>query len=150
MSDTDEIELGPIDYLVVEYSHGQPTGEALPYLLDLVRQGIIRILDMAMLVKDDELTYRTLTLADLPAAGITDFEPLQGVESGMLDRDDLDQVAAIIEPGCAAAILVYENSWAGPFAAALRRAGARLVSNGRIPVQDLLAALEEDENAAGA
>ena len=111
---SDDVELGPIDYLVVEYAHGKPTGEALPYLLDLVASGTIRILDLAMLVKDDETHFRSMKLADLPALGITDFDDLDGVESGLLSEDDLAEVAAIIEPGRAAAILIYENSWAGP------------------------------------
>lgn len=143
---SDDVELGPIDYLVVEYAHGKPTGEALPYLLDLVASGTIRILDLAMLVKDDETHFRSMKLADLPALGITDFDDLDGVESGLLSEDDLAEVAAIIEPGRAAAILIYENTWAGPFAAALRRAGASLVANGRINVNDLLAALQSDES----
>lgn len=142
---TEELELGPIDYIVVEYPNGHPTGEALPYLIDLVDRGIVRILDMALVVKAEDGSHHGVTLAELPEVA-PEFAVFEGASTGMLDDEDLAETAGIIEPGSAAAILVYENSWAGPFAAAVRRAGGQLVSSGRIPTQAVLAALEALDN----
>lgn len=135
-------ETGPIDYLVVEYPDGRPTGEALPYLIDLVGRGLIKILDVAFIVKSAEGVASAATLTDLQAAGVDSLNVFRGAASGLLDEGDVAQVGDILAPGSAGAILVYENSWAGPFAAALRRAGAQLVANGRIPVQAMIAALD--------
>ena len=135
-------ETGPIDYLVVEYPDGRPTGEALPYLIDLVDRGLIKILDVAFIVKSAEGVASAATLTDLQAAGVDSLDVFRGAASGLLDDGDVAQVGDILAPGSAGAILVYENSWAGPFAAALRRAGAQLVANGRIPVQAMIAALD--------
>lgn len=140
-------EIGPIDYLVVEYPGAKMTGEALPYFLDLVDRGVIRVLDTAFIIKDAEDSYRRITAADIPVMGDTPLEVFEGSATGMLDEDDLAQVAAVIGVGSAAGVLVYENAWAGPFGAALRRAGAQLVANGRIPTQAILAALESAPTA---
>ena len=114
-----ELELGPIDYLVVEWpAEKQPTGEAFPLLVDLVDRGLIRVLDLA---RNPELAL------------------FEGASSGLLGEDDYAEAAPALEPGCSAALLVYENTWAAPFATALRRSGAQLVANGRIPVNAILA-----------
>ena len=141
MNDTD-VELGPIDYLVVEWPAGkQPSGEGLPLLVDLVDRGIIRVLDIAFVRKEDDGTVVGLDLTELEGDPVlTVFE---GASSGLLGDDDYTEAGAALEPGCSAALLVYENTWAAPFATALRRSGAQLVANGRIPVNALLAALDE-------
>jgi len=143
VSDTD-VELGPIDYIVLEWPAGkQPTGEAMPYLVDLVDRGLIRILDLAFVHKEDDGTIVGLdldTMGDDPQ--LTIFE---GAASGILGDDDFEEAGAAIEPGCSAALLVYENTWAAPFATALRKGGAQLVANGRIPVNAIIAALDEAE-----
>lgn len=143
MSDTD-IEMGPIDYIVVEWPAGKPpTGEALPLLVDLVDRGLIRVLDFAFVQKQDDGTVIGLDLADVgDDPQLTVFE---GASSGILGDDDYQEAGAAIEPGCAAALLVYENTWAAPFATALRRTGAQLVAGGRIPVNAIIAALDEAE-----
>jgi hypothetical protein len=140
MNDSD-VELGPIDYLVVEWPAGkQPSGEGLPLLVDLVDRGIIRVLDIAFVRKDDDGTVVGLDLTEFDGDPVlTVFE---GASSGLLGDDDYAEAGAAIEPGCSAALLVYENTWAAPFATALRRSGAQLVANGRIPVNALLAALD--------
>ena len=97
---------------------------------------------MAFIVKSAEGVASAATLADLQAAGVDSLDVFRGAASGLLDDGDVAQVGDILAPGSAGAILVYENSWAGPFAAALRRAGAQLVANGRIPVQAMIAALD--------
>jgi hypothetical protein len=138
-------EMGPIDYLVVEWPKGtQPTGEAAPHLVNLVESGIIRILDLMFVAKGEDGTVSKLEIADL-GDGLEIFE---GASSGILGDDDLNETGNVLEPGATAALLVYENVWAGPFAAALRSTGAQLVANGRIPVQSLIAALDAAEAAA--
>ena len=139
-----DMELGPIDYIVVEWPAGkQPTGEGLPMLVDLVDRGLIRVLDIAFVRKEEDGTIVGLDLSDLDGDPVlTVFE---GASSGLLDHDDYAEAGAAIEPGCSAALLVYENTWAAPFATALRRGGAQLVASGRVPVNAVLAALDELE-----
>jgi hypothetical protein len=143
-----EIEIGPIDYLIVEWSAGkQPSGEGMPLLVDLVDRGIIRILDLAFVRKEEDGTIVGLALEDLDLDGEPDIAIFEGATSGLLGDEDYDEAGAALEPGCSAAVLVYENTWAAPFATALRRSGAQVVANGRIPVNDLLAKLDELEAA---
>ncbi len=145
MTETDEIQLGPIDYLVVEYPGGDPTGEALPYLLDLVDRGTIRILDVALIAKSADGSATAIAADDLGQYGAEDLSVFVGAGTGMLSDEDIAETAAILTPGSVGAILVYENSWAAPFATALRKAGAQLVANGRIAVNDLISALDATE-----
>ena len=140
----DELNMGPIDYVLVEWPGRQPTGEALPYLVDLVDRGLIRILDLAFVAKDDDGTVAGLELADL-GDGAAELEVFAGASSGLISDDDLTEAAAALEPGTSAALLIFENPWAGPFAAAVRRSGGQLVASGRIPADDLLAALDAAE-----
>lgn len=146
MNDENVGELGPIDYLVVEWPGRQPTGEAIPHLIDLVDRGLIRILDLAFIAKDEDGDVVELEIADLGEA-VAELAVFEGAASGLLDEEDRNDAASVLEPGTAAAILVYENTWAGPFAAAVRRSGGQLVASGRIPVQAILAALDAAEAA---
>lgn len=138
-----DVEMGPIDYLVVEWPDRQPTGEAAPYLVDLVERGLIRILDLAFIAKDEDGSVTRLEIADLG----DEFAVFLGASSGLISDDDTNEAGAALEPGTSAALLVYENSWAAPFATAMRRSGAQLVASGRIPTQALLAALDAAEAA---
>jgi hypothetical protein len=141
----DELEeIGPIDYLIIEWPDRQPTGEAAPLLVDLVDRGLIRVLDLAFIAKGEDGSVTMLELSAL-AAQSESLKELAGASSGLLTEEDADEAATALEPGTSAAILVYENRWAAPFAAALRRSGAQLVANGRIPVQGILAALDAAE-----
>ena len=143
MSDTD-VELGPIDYIVVEWPAGsQPNGEGMPLLVDLVDRGLIRILDLAFVRKEDDGTIVGLELNEL--GDVPELTVFEGASSGLLGQQDYDEAGAAIQPGCSAALLVYENTWAAPFATALRRSGAQLVAGGRIPVNALIQALDELE-----
>ena len=144
---TDLEEMGPVDYLVVEFPGSKMTGEGLPLLVDLVDQGIIRILDLVFVSKDLDGTVTGIAVADLDGDGELDLAIFEGVSSGLLDEDDVSEAASVLEPGSSAGILVYENTWAAPFAAALRRGGAQLVAGGRIPVPALVAALDALEPA---
>ncbi len=143
----DAMEMGPIDYLVVEWPGGQPTGEALPYLVDLVDRGLIRILDLVFIAKDADGSVTRLEIADL-GQGVPEVSVFAGASSGLVSDEDVGEAGSVIEPGTAAALLVYENRWAAPFAAAARRGGAQLVASGRIPVDDLLATLDTLEESA--
>lgn len=145
MSDFD-IELGPIDYIVVEWPPDkQPTGEALPMLVDLVERGLIHVLDLAFVRKEEDGTVTGLALEDLDLDGNPELKVFAGASSGLLGEDDYVEAGEVLEPGSSAALLIYENTWAAPFATALRRSGAQLVANGRIPVNAILAALDELE-----
>ena len=134
-------ETGPIDYLVVEFPPGTRTGEGMPLLLDLVDRGLIRILDLVFVAKADDGTVTVLELADVDGDGELDLMVFEGASSGLLGRDDVDEAGAVLDPGTTAAVLVYENVWAAPLANALRRGGAQLVAGGRIPVDEVEAAL---------
>jgi hypothetical protein len=147
MSD-DDVELGPIDYLVVEWpADRQPTGEAFPLLLDLVDRGLIRVLDLAFVHKEEDGSIAGINIGDLDLDGNPEIAVFEGASSGLLSEDDYNEAGRALEPGCSAAILLFENTWAAPFATALRRSGAQLVANGRIPVNAIIAALDELESA---
>jgi uncharacterized membrane protein len=143
MSDLEQIEeMGPIDYVLVEWNGRQPNGEIAPHLIDLVDRGLIRVLDLIFLAKDEDGTVRGIEIDE--AADLTVFE---GASSGLIADDDIEEAGNVMEPGTSAALLVYENVWAAPFATAVRQTGGQLVSSGRIPIQAVLAALEAAEAA---
>ena len=141
-------ELGPVDIVVIAYPAGAPmTGEAVPMLLDLVERGIIRVLDVMFVIKDADGTYSGFEATGLDDKSVGDFSAFEGASSGLLGDDDVATAAEGIEPGSAAAVLIYENRWAAPFAAAVRRNGGRLVDFQRIPMQELIASLDAAEAA---
>jgi hypothetical protein len=139
--------MGPIDYLIVEWPDKQPEGEIAPHLVDLVDRGLIRILDIALLVKGEDGQVAPLEISDLEGAAAA-LEVFKGAASGILSQEDFDEAGAALEPGTSAALLVFENAWAAPFATAVRQSGAQLVASGRIPVQAVLAALDATEATA--
>ncbi|MEV6329185.1 DUF6325 family protein [Streptomyces sp. NPDC051909] len=138
-------EMGPVDYLILEFPGNRMTGEGLPLLLDLVDRRIIRILDLSFVRKDEDGSVTAVELTDLDGDGELDLAVFEGASSGLLGQDDLQEAAGVLEPGNSAGVIVYENLWAAPLAAALRRSGARMVANGRIPAEDLLETLEAVE-----
>jgi len=145
---SDDFEMGPIDFLVVEWpKDSPPTGEAFPYLVDLVDRGVIRILDLAFVEKDTEGNVLALEVSDFDGDGYDDLAIFEGASSGLIGEEDQQEAGGVLEPGTAAAILVYENTWAAPFATALRKGGAQLVAQGRIPINDIIATLDELEAA---
>ena len=138
--------MGPIDYVLVEWPDDPPSGEAAPIDFDLVERGIIRVLDFAIFAKNEDGDVAAIDFGELPehAAALEDF---RGASSGILGEEDIAEAAAAITPGALAALIVYENTWAAPFAVAVRRSGGQLVSTERIPVQAFLAALDAVEAA---
>ena len=132
-----EQDIGPIDYLTLEFPKAKLTGEGLAALIDLVDRGIIRILDLRFIKREDDGSFSAVAVSDFDGDGTLDLAIFEGVESGLLDDDDLGQAASVIAPGSAAGLLVYENTWAGPFVSAMRRAGADVVASGRIPAEDV-------------
>ena len=137
-----DTEFGPVDYLIVEFPRTEMSGEGLPMLEDLVDRGVVRILDLVFVAKDADGRVTALDIADVDPAGRLGLGAFRGAASGLLGPDDLAEAASVLDPGTSAGILVYENTWAAPFVGALRRNGAEVVATGRIPVEDLMAALE--------
>ncbi len=145
----DDLEqTGPIDYLILEFPGNKMTGEGLPLLVDLVDRGIIRIFDLVFVTKDADGNVAGLEISDLDADGEFDLTVFEGVTSGLIGEDDIEEASHALEPNTSAGIIVYENVWAAPLATALRRSGAQMVASGRIPVQAILASLDAAESAA--
>ncbi len=140
-------EMGPIDYLLVEWPDRHPTGEVAPHLIDLVDRGLIRILDLAFMTKAEDGSVAALEFSDL-GEEVAAFAPFEGASAGLLSEEDISEASEALEAGTSAALLVFENSWAAPFATAVRRSGGQLVATGRIPIQAVLAALDAAEAAS--
>jgi hypothetical protein len=147
MSDTNIDELGPVDYLVVEFPAGRSnfTGEMAAKLTSLVDTGTIRVLDLLVLHKSDDGTVEAFEIDDLDE--LDELRALEGGIAEILAAEDVAPLAAAMENGSTAGVLVWENSWAAPFASAARRAGGQLIATGRIPIQAILASLEAEDDA---
>ncbi|HEY6794364.1 MAG TPA: DUF6325 family protein [Kineosporiaceae bacterium] len=142
-TDETDVVVGPIDYLIVEFPAPWSRGTGLPLLVDLVDRNIIQLLDFVVMRKEADGSVRLLGLDELGEDG-AEARLFDGASSGLLGLDDLEEAAKAVDPGSNAVVLVYENRWAAPFATAMRRHGGRLVAAGRIPVNDLIAALDAD------
>ena len=142
-------ELGPVDWIVVEFPGSRFNGEIAPALRDLVQRELIRVLDLLILKKDQDGSLEAFELSDLDPSEAGELRSYEQELAMLLSEDDVTAVAAAIEPGSSAAVLVWENTWAAPFASAVRRAGGQLVASGRIPIQAMLAAIEADEESEG-
>jgi hypothetical protein len=148
MADTSLEELGPVDYVVVAFPAGASnfTGEMVEELLALVDAGIIRVIDVLILTKDTDGTIEAMELSD-----VADLGPLQALEAELaelLAEEDVVNLAAAMEPGSTAGVLIWENLWAARFASAARRSGGQLIADGRIPIQAIIASIEADEATA--
>ena len=139
-------DVGPVDYLVVEFPGANFTGEALAEVVSLVDRGIVRILDLQVAMVAENGDFTAIEIADFDGDGALDLAVFEGVQSGLLDEDDLAESAALVGPGDAVAVLLYENTWAGPFVSALRRQGADVIASGRIPADEVIEALESMED----
>jgi hypothetical protein len=138
-------ELGPVDWLVLEFPGSKFKGEIAPILDGLVDNGTIRVLDLVLVRKAEDGSLDFFELSDLDESEIGGLRAYETELALLLSEEDVTAVAAAIDPGSTAAVLVFENRWAAPFGSAVRRAGGQLVANGRIPVQAMLAAIEADE-----
>jgi Family of unknown function (DUF6325) len=136
-------ELGPVDIVVIAYPADAPmTGEAIPIFLDLVERGIIRVLDAMFVKKEEDGTFSGFAARDLDDKDLGDFKAFEGASSGLLSNADAAKAAEAIDPGSAAAMIVYENRWAAPFVSAVRRNGGVPVAFERIPAQVLVEAVD--------
>jgi hypothetical protein len=136
-------EVGPIDIVVIGYGADAPmTGEAAPLLVDLVERGIIRVLDVMFVTKKEDGTFSGFDASDLSEKGVGDFAVFEGASSGLLGDEDAAKAADAIEPGSSVVMIVYENRWAAPFIAAVRRNGGVPLAFERIPAQDVIDALD--------
>ena len=139
-------EIGPVDYLVVEFPAEQAnfSGEMAEELTSLVDRGLIRVLDLVLLRKESDGSVEVAELDEVDEGDVGTLAALEADLAMLLAAEDVEEIGKALEPGSIAAVLVYENSWAGPFASSIRRSGGQLIANGRIPTQALLAAIEAD------
>jgi hypothetical protein len=148
-NEADVDELGPVDWIVVEFPGSRFNGEIAPALADLVDRNLIRILDLLVLKKNSDDSLEAYELGDLDDSELGGLRAHEAELAMLLSEDDVNALAAAIEPGSSAAVLVWENKWAAPFGAAVRHSGGQLVASGRIPNQALLAAMQADDEAEG-
>lgn len=148
MEDTNLDQLGPIDYLVVEFPAGASSfnGEMAKELLALVDAGTVRVVDVLILTKNEDGTVDAMELSDIPELG--ELRAVEAQLAELLAADDVANLAAAMDPGSTAGVLIWENLWAAPFASAVRRSGGQLIANGRIPIQAIIASIEADESSA--
>jgi hypothetical protein len=148
MTDTQLDQLGPVDYVVVEFpvDASNFTGEMAEELVKLVNSGTIRLIDVLILTKNDDGTVDAMELSDIEELG--ELETLETQLAELLAEDDVAHLANAMEPGSTAGVLIWENLWAAPFASAARRSGGQLIANGRIPIQAIIASIEADEALA--
>ena len=146
MTQTENVEeLGPVDYIVVEFPGSKFNGEIAPVLNDLVERDLIRILDLLILKKDENGEVEAFEISDLDDTEIGSIVEAETELAMLLSEADVENIAAAIDPGSAAGVLIWENKWAVPFATAVRHSGGQLVASGRIPIQAIAAAIEADE-----
>ena len=141
--------LGPVDYVVVEFPADKAdfSGEIAEELKDLVERGVVRVLDLILMRKDLDGSIEGIELEDVDESLAGELRELEREAAMLLAEEDVESIGLALAPGAVAAVLVWENTWAGPFGAAVRRAGGQLVANGRIPTQGILAAVEAEQQA---
>ena len=140
--------MGPVDWIVVEFPGTKLNGTIAPILVDYVERGLIRILDLLFLKKDEDGGFEAFEGSDLDDSELGELRALETAMAMVLSEQDVTDLAETIEPGSSAAVLVWENLWAAPFASAVRHAGGQLVASGRIPIQAVIAAIEADADEA--
>jgi hypothetical protein len=147
MDDGDVDELGPVDYVVVEFPADKAnfSGEAAAALTALVDRGVVRVLDLLILKKELDGSVEGFESHEFGDDGLSALRELETEMAMLLAEEDVEAIGAALEPGSVAAVLIWENVWAAPFGSAVRRAGGELVASGRIPIQALAAAIEADE-----
>jgi Family of unknown function (DUF6325) len=148
MTETPLDELGPVDYVVVEFPAGAQnfTGAMADELLALVDSGTIRVIDILILTKDENGVVEAREFSDVGELG--ELQALEAQLADLLAEEDVEKLSAAMEPGSVAGVLIWENLWAAPFASAARRSGGQLIASGRIPIQAIIASIEADEALA--
>jgi hypothetical protein len=145
----EELELGPVDVVVIGYPADAPrTGEAIPLFIDLVDKGVVRVLDVLLVQKDAEGNVAGLEITDLDGDGVDDLVVFAGARTGMLGDEDASTAGEALEPGEAAVMICFENTWAAPFATAVRRNGGRVLAFERVAAQDVLDTLDALDSAS--
>jgi uncharacterized protein DUF6325 len=149
MTDIDVDELGPVDYLVVSFPAGKTnfSGEMASELTALIDSNTVRVLDLLLLTKGDDGSVEASELREADDSEVGQLRALEADLSVLLAEQDVEEIGQSLEPGSAAAVLVWENTWAAPLGSAIRRSGGQLVTSGRIPTQALIAAVEADRQA---
>jgi hypothetical protein len=148
---SEDLELGPVDVVVIGFPADAPrTGEAVPIVLDLVERGVIRVLDVLMVQKEQDGSVSGLQLDDLDRDGLAELRVFEGARTGMLGEEDASTAGEGLEPGEAAVLICFENSWAAPFVTTVRRNGGRLLAFQRVPAQEVIDAVEALEAAEAA
>ncbi len=148
MSETSLDTLGPVDYIVVEFPAGESsfTGEMVDELVALVDAGTIRVIDVLILTKNEDGSVDAMELSDVPQLG--ELQKIEAELAELLAEEDVENLAAAMDPGSTAGVLIWENLWAAPFASAARRSGGQLIADGRIPIQAIIASIEADDALA--
>ncbi len=152
MADIDLDQLGPVDYLVVGFPAGKAdfSGAMADELKKLMDSGTVRVLDLLIVTRAEDGTVEVAEVQDHDESEVGELRSLETELSLLLASEDVERVGADLEPGSTAAVLVWENTWASPLASAIRHSGGELLANGRIPIQAIIAAVEEDREAAEA
>ena len=138
--------LGPVEFLIVRFPGNEFRGEIVPAIHDLVESGTVRIVDLIFIIKDDEGNVGSIELADLEVSLVAELEGLVDGFDGMMTIDDVDELGAMLEPNSSALAVLFENTWAAPFAQAARNANGEVIFNERMPrevIDELTAAIEE-------
>ena len=139
--------LGPVDYVVVEFPAAEAnfSGEMAAELTSLIDRDLVRVLDLVLMKKESDGSVAVDELHEVDESHVGQLRALEADLAMLLAAEDVDEIGKALEPGTVAAVLVYENTWAAPFASAVRRSGGQLVADGRIPAQALLAAIESED-----
>jgi Family of unknown function (DUF6325) len=149
MTDMNLDEFGPVDYLVVGFPAEKAdfSGEMASELKALMNSNTIRVLDVVLIMKGADGSIEATELRDADDSEVGELRALESDLAILLAEEDVEEIGASLEPSSAAAVLVWENTWAAPFGSAIRRSGGQLVTSGRIPTQALIAAVEADRQA---
>jgi hypothetical protein len=132
--------MGPVEYIVVSFPGNKFNGEIAPELITLVESGTIKVLDLLFIAKDAEGDVLAIELDDLD--DLMGFDRLPGEVGGLIGPEDIEFVGAQLEPNSSAALLIWEDVWAAPFAAAVLNSGGVLLQGARIPHEMIESALD--------
>ena len=142
---SDDESTGPVEIAVIEFPGSKFTGEIAPALAELVNDGIVTIIDLVFVTKDEDGTVAGVELADIEEEIANAFDSVDGEVSGLLSDEDLQIAGEALSPGSSAVLIVWENTWARRLVSAIRGASGRLVAHDRLDAETVAAALAADE-----